>query len=248
MIYLKNKIVYHGSKEGIVGDIQPIGRPISDFGQGFYMGSKQEQTELLVLDEPSPTIYTLKLSLDRIPHEQILTFYDPQKWALFVAYNRNMLNKYAGIEQTALFKELIYMSKNKDIIIGPIADDNMTMLMEQFVDETITDRAFTECIKCIDLGTQYVAKTQRACRRISIINEQKLSIEKQDLYHKTEAERRRINNRTLKQTRKQYKREGLYLSEIIEQYEKQAKRMKMADKISGSPYQHKNKYDGIDGP
>lgn len=238
---MENKTVYHGSKEGIIGDIQPISRPITDFGQGFYMGDNREQAELLVLGENSPTIYTLELQLDQIPNEQILTFTDIQKWALFVAYNRNMFKQYDGIEQTALFKELESMGKNKEFIIGPIADDNMTMVMQQFVDETITDKTFIECIKCIDLGTQYVAKTKNACRYIIPKDEgEKLSLEKQKEYYKSAPERRRINNRILAQTRKQYKREGSYLSEIIEKYEKLAKQVKLAKGISGSISQLNN--------
>lgn len=231
---MENIILYHGSKEGIIGDIQPIGRSVSDFGQGFYMGTKREQAELLVLDEPSPIIYTLRPHLIRIPQEQILTFSDTLEWALFVLYNRNMLEDYDNIEQSALYEKLANMGKNKEFIIGPIADDNMTMLMQQFVDETITDKVFIECIKCIDLGDQYVAKTESACKQIDIIEEEKLSLEKQNIYRKSESERRRNKNRTLKQTRKQYKGEGLYLSDIIKKYDKLAKQIKLAEGIDSS--------------
>ena len=32
-------ILYHGSKNGITGEIAPIGRKETDFGRGFYMGT-----------------------------------------------------------------------------------------------------------------------------------------------------------------------------------------------------------------
>ena len=51
----------------------------------------------------------------------------------------------------------------------------MTMIMEQFVDETITDKTFMECIRCINWGSQYVAKTKRACEQIEIIKKEKIT-------------------------------------------------------------------------
>ena len=203
---------------------------------------------MLVLNSSSPTIYTINLHLSRIPEEQILRFSNNLEWALFIACNRDMLGKYEGIETTALYQGLADMGKNKDFIIGPIADDNMTMVMQQFIDETITDRAFIECIKCIDLGMQYVAKTENACRPeyIEIVKEEKLSAERIDQYRESEYERRRINNRKLKDTRRQYKREGLYLEEILENYEKRSQQAKLAESMATwNPDITTDQYTGI---
>ena len=155
------------------------------------MGTKREQAELLVLDEPSSVIYTLNLHLENIPQKHILTFSNPMDWAFFVLYNRNMLEDFEGIQNTQFYKNLANIANNKDIIIGPIADDNMTMIMEQFVDETITDKTFMECIRCINWGSQYVAKTKRACEQIEIIKKEKITTEKRESYYKNEADRRR---------------------------------------------------------
>lgn len=190
------------------------------------MGTKREQAELLVLDEPSSVIYTLNLHLENIPQKHILTFSNPMDWAFFVLYNRNMLEDFEGIQNTQFYKNLANIANNKDIIIGPIADDNMTMIMEQFVDETITDKTFMECIRCINWGSQYVAKTKRACEQIEIIKKEKITTEKRESYYKNEADRRRENNKKLKTTRKQYRREGKYLNEILEEYQRQEQHKK----------------------
>ncbi len=190
------------------------------------MGTKREQAELLVLDEPSSVIYTLNLHLENIPQKHILTFSNPMDWAFFVLYNRNMLEDFEGIQDTQFYKNLANIANNKDIIIGPIADDNMTMIMEQFVDETITDKTFMECIRCINWGSQYVAKTKRACEQIEIIKKEKITTEKRESYYKNEADRRRENNKKLKTTRKQYRREGKYLNEILEEYQRQEQHKK----------------------
>lgn len=189
------------------------------------MGTKREQAELLVLDEPS-VIYTLNLHLENIPQKHILTFSNPMDWAFFVLYNRNMLEDFEGIQNTQFYKNLANIANNKDIIIEPIADDNMTMIMEQFVDETITDKTFMECIRCINWGSQYVAKTKRACEQIEIIKKEKITTEKRESYYKNEADRRRENNKKLKTTRKQYRREGKYLNEILEEYQRQEQHKK----------------------
>lgn len=190
------------------------------------MGTKREQAELLVLDEPSSVIYTLNLHLENILQKHILTFSNPMDWAFFVLYNRNMLEDFEGIQNTQFYKNLANIANNKDIIIGPIADDNMTMIMEQFVDETITDKTFMECIRCINWGSQYVAKTKRACEQIEIIKKEKITTEKRESYYKNEADRRRENNKKLKTTRKQYRREGKYLNEILEEYQRQEQHKK----------------------
>ncbi len=190
------------------------------------MGTKREQAELLVLDEPSSVIYTLNLHLENIPQKHILIFSNPMDWAFFVLYNRNMLEDFEGIQNTQFYKNLANIANNKDIIIGPIADDNMTMIMEQFVDETITDKTFMECIRCINWGSQYVAKTKRACEQIEIIKKEKITTEKRESYYKNEADRRRENNKKLKTTRKQYRREGKYLNEILEEYQRQEQHKK----------------------
>ena len=226
MITLEGTILYHGSRTGIIGEIKPEGRAISDFGKGFYMGTKREQAELLVLDEPSSVIYTLNLHLENIPQKHILIFSNPMDWAFFVLYNRNMLEDFEGIQNTQFYKNLANIANNKDIIIGPIADDNMTMIMEQFVDETITDKTFMECIRCSNWGSQYVAKTKRACEQIEIIKKEKITTEKRESYYKNEADRRRENNKKLKTTRKQYRREGKYLNEILEEYQRQEQHKK----------------------
>ena len=60
---MKDIILFHGSRGGIDGKIQPISRVRCDFGQGFYMGEDANQAKSLVVDDDSPFFYTLKLHL-----------------------------------------------------------------------------------------------------------------------------------------------------------------------------------------
>ena len=45
-------ILYHGSKNGIKGEIQPSSRKHCDFGTGFYMGTEPEQPLTLICNFP----------------------------------------------------------------------------------------------------------------------------------------------------------------------------------------------------
>lgn len=56
-------IFYHGSKNGIVGDIAPISHEECDFGRGFYMGTTTLQPLTLVCAEDKPKFYTVEFGL-----------------------------------------------------------------------------------------------------------------------------------------------------------------------------------------
>ena len=116
---MKNIQLYHGSRTGIIGPIQPKSRPNCDFGSGFYMGTKIEQVRSLIYNEKNPMLYTIDLHLENIPDNRILTL-SGMDWAFYVLYNRNKLEK---IKDTLLYKKISELGNNKDVIIGPIADD-----------------------------------------------------------------------------------------------------------------------------
>ena len=44
----ENLVLYHGSKERIIGDIKTVTRSEYDFGKGFYMGTTTPQPLTLV--------------------------------------------------------------------------------------------------------------------------------------------------------------------------------------------------------
>ena len=56
-------IFYHGSKNGINGDIAPISRGDCDFGTGFYMGTEVLQPLTLICGEEKPVFYAVDFSL-----------------------------------------------------------------------------------------------------------------------------------------------------------------------------------------
>ena len=155
-------ILYHGSRGGIIGDIKPISRPGTDFGTGFYLGTNEEQVKSLACQSDEPVFYKMILKLSEIDESKIL-FLDGMEWALFVLYNRNHLENIKG---TDFYNHFEHLADNKEIIIGPIADDNLISSMKKYINDEITDVVFEESIKSLNLGYQYVLKTENACKKV----------------------------------------------------------------------------------
>ena len=214
---MKNIQLYHGSRTGIIGPIQPKSRPNCDFGSGFYMGTKIEQVRSLIYNEKNPMLYTIDLHLENIPDNRILTL-SGMDWAFYVLYNRNKLEK---IKDTLLYKKISELGNNKDVIIGPIADDNLNSVMKDFTKGKFTDKIFLESIRCIDYGVQYVAKTNVACQQAIISSEKKLDLTLYDEYQTYRTDRRTENNQKIEIINELYNGEGKNLKQILNEYQNQ---------------------------
>ncbi len=210
-IYKFKNPLYHGSRGGIVGHIQPVSRIRCDFGQGFYMGTNPIQAKTLVANDQAPYFYKLELDIGKLQETRILELKD-MEWAYFVLYNRGKLECLKG---TDFYKNYKYMSNEKDLIVGPIADDAMNEAMNRFVNNLITDKAFLESIKALDYGIQYVAKTEEACNCIRILEERELYGKELDDAIARTAENRKMGRSMAEKMQVQYLRQGNYFVEIL---------------------------------
>ena len=89
-----------------------------------------------------------------------------------VAYHRGRLDKIKG---TCLYNKYCNMAKEKDMIIGSIANDRMFYVIDNFFIGNITDAALVNSLSALELGKQYVAITQKACDAVKIECEVELS-------------------------------------------------------------------------
>lgn len=206
----KNKIVlYHGSKSGINGTIQPQSRDTCDFGAGFYMGTDPQQPLSLICDYETSKFYILSIDIDNL---SVKTFQPDIDWAMFVALNRGRMD---DIADTALHKRYKAMGTGKDIIVGSIANDRMFYVLDNFFRGVITDTALVESLSVLKLGQQYVAKSAKACARITIEQELKLSWLVRQAF-KEISEVNRMNGIELaNKICREYRREGLYFDELL---------------------------------
>lgn len=206
-----NEIVtlYHGSKSGICGTIAPISREHCDFGKGFYMGSDRIQPLTLICNYPNAKIYTLNVDLSDLKIFDVEVGLD---WALLVAYNRG---KMESVKHSSIYNRVADLSKGCDMIIGYIANDRMFVVLDRFFNGEITDLALINSLSALKLGKQYVALTEKACKKIKILDEQQLTEDDRDkLKRKSEANRSKGIAMADEICRK-YRRDGRFFDEIL---------------------------------
>ena len=149
----KSIILYHGSKSGLKGNIEPKSRENCDFGRGFYMGTEPEQPLTLICNFPKACFYTLELNLEGL---KILDIDIGVEWALLIAFNRGKMEPVKG---SRIYEKYESMMKGYDVVVGYIADDRMFVVLDRFFRGEITDRALVESLSVLKLGKQYVAVT-----------------------------------------------------------------------------------------
>ena len=203
-------LLYHGSKSGIIGKIEPKSRSQCDFGKGFYTGTDPSQALTLICDYDKSKFYIV--SVDTTDLKTIEVPADIE-WAMLVAYHRGRMETITG---TPLYEKYRKMSKDKDIIIGSIANDRMFYVIDNFFIGNITDAALVGSLSALQLGKQYVAVTQKGCDAIRIEAEIELSYLERMFIQKV-AEANRAKGVSLANSIcKNYRREGLFFDEILE--------------------------------
>ena len=206
------RILYHGSKSGIVGPIAPISRDVCDFGRGFYLGDSPTQPMTLICHDASPKFYVCELDLSGLG---TYVFSDKNQWALYIAYCRGKCRRFSG---TVLYRQLEDLAAGQDVLVGKIANDRMFMVLNDFFDGAITDKAMVASLEVLNLGTQYCLKTAKACSRVRIREERSVSVsECAALRTKSDDQRRRAIELT-EGVYKQYRRDGLFFDEFFEEY------------------------------
>lgn len=203
-------LLYHGSKSGIQGKIEPRSRKQCDFGQGFYMGTEPSQALTLICDYESSKLYIVSLDITRLAMLNVPADID---WAMLVAYNRGRMEKING---TPFYNRYRDMITGKDLMIGSIANDRMFYVIDNFFIGNITDAALVHSLSALQLGKQYVAVSQKACGAVRIEREITLSYLER-LFLKEVAEENRTAGVSLaNDICRNYRREGLFFDEILD--------------------------------
>ena len=202
--------LYHGSKSGIEGPINPIGSAVNDFGRGFYLGDEPSQPLTLICRGERPVFYTCELDLAGL---RVHRFDDGLDWALFVAWNRDMIpeefrSAYDGRFQT--------IRAENDVLVGRIANDRMFIVLDMFFKNTLSDTALVDCLKALNLGNQYCALTDAACAQVKVVDSRVLSeSECATLREKSLRQRQRAIDE-VERIRLRHLHDGLFFQEILE--------------------------------
>lgn len=203
-------LLYHGSKSGIEGKLEPKSRKQCDFGKGFYMGTDPGQALTLICDYEKSKFYIVSVDTDMLAQIEVPADID---WAMLVAYHRGRMEKING---TAFYNKYRDMTADKDLIIGNIANDRMFFVIDNFFVGNVTDRALINSLSALQLGKQYVAVSQKGCDAVRIEAEISLSYFER-LFIKNTAEENRTRGISLaNDICRNYRREGLFFDEILD--------------------------------
>ena len=202
-------ILYHGSKSGIKGPIAPISRERCDFGKGFYMGTEPYQPLTLISDFEESKFYVISLDMTGL---RVLNVKPDLEWAMLVAYNRGKMDEVRG---TSLYEHYAAMSKGYDVVVGSIANDRMFYVLDNFFLGNITDKALVMSLSALQLGKQYVAITEKACKQVKIEAEVELS-QLERIFLRDLSESNRVKGVNLaNEICRDYRREGQFFDEIL---------------------------------
>lgn len=203
-------LLYHGSKSGIEGAIEPKSRKQCDFGKGFYMGTEPSQALTLICDYEKSKFYIVSVAADSLAQVEVPADID---WAMLVAYHRGRMEKINGSDFYNKYRD---MTANKDLVIGSIANDRMFFVIDNFFVGNVTDAALVHSLSALQLGKQYVAVSQKGCDAVRIEAEVSLSYLER-LFMKEVAEENRTKGISLaNDICKNYRREGMFFDEILD--------------------------------
>lgn len=204
-------ILFHGSKSGIRGKIAPISREKCDFGAGFYMGTEPMQPLTLICDFKKSRFYIVSIKLNGLAKLEIPA---DLEWAMIIAYNRG---KMESIKGTDVYEKYRHICENKDILIGSIANDRMFFVLDNFFQGNITNLALIKSLSALQLGRQYVAVTQQGCDAVRIEKEIPISYLERRFLQDISEENRTKGISMANDICRNYRREGLFFDEIMDQ-------------------------------
>lgn len=213
-------LLYHGSKSGIKGHIEPKSRDACDFGQGFYMGDLPDQPKGLIAEFPHGRFYELDCDFQGL---NVKNFNGNQAdqidWALYIAYNRGLMDK----KYKNLCEKYCSYNTDYDVIIGLIADDKMTQALQRFFMGELCDAALIEAMQKVSLGKQYVMKTKEACdeSHVRILQERPLTFQELKMARAISDNRNRELDQLFGQLKSRYRRAQnvKFFDEIIEEWD-----------------------------
>lgn len=157
-------ILYHGSNIDIKTISLKKCKPFKDFGKGFYLTDMKEQAEKMAVrvvkiygGNPVINIYEIDDAFREIAELTVKDFGNEtsEEWAKFVMNNRS--------RKLLPSENILSNHDNKyDIVIGPVADDNMALLFRQYENKMIDFKTLLDGMIYKKTSSQYSFHTEKA--------------------------------------------------------------------------------------
>ena len=141
-------------------------RPYKDFGRGFYLTDIEEQAKKMAIrvakiygKKPIVNVYEIADNFKDLDNLKIKNFgiETTEEWAKFVMNNRSRF--FTDTKNTLCNKDNKY-----DIVIGPVADDNMALLFRQYENEIIDFQTLLRGMIYKKTSSQYSFHTENSVK------------------------------------------------------------------------------------
>lgn len=205
------QILFHGARSEIEGEIDLLhSRKDIDIGTGFYMGESYVQSSSYIFMNKKSSIYVI--TVNDWPNLKVKEFDVSMEWMLMVSYFRGQLSDY---QDSDVVKEIINDVSKFDVIVAPIADNNMYEIMNRFARGEITDKQAINALSASHLSKQYVLKTEKACKAVEIVNRLYLCKEEREDIEQDRKEKTLMSLDNAKLSIEKYRRVGKYIEELL---------------------------------
>lgn len=159
--------LFHGSNTEIIEIDLNKCRPRKDFGQGIYLTDIADQAMKMANrvariygGKPVVTCFEADIASMLSGGYSVLVFEKPDiAWATFVMNNRSFAFSNPSSMECNLQKQY-------DLVIGPVANDDLALLFRQFEEGLISIDVLTREMTYKRLTSQYSFHTQRAVEQL----------------------------------------------------------------------------------
>ncbi len=205
-----HKLLFHGAKSEMVGNINPeYGRKNNDFGQGFYAGESYKQAVTYVSGYSNSSVYLIDFDDTNLKCRKYTV---DQDWMMTIAYYRGGLEKYKNHKR---IKKLVSQSRDADYIIAPIADNRMYQIINSFVYGDLTDEQCKHALSATNLGMQYIFLSDQAAKRTKLIERCYLCENEKDYYKNLRSNEAKLGEDKVRLAKVDYRGKGKYIDEIL---------------------------------
>ena len=204
-------ILFHGAKKPIEGVIDlNHSRSDIDIGVGFYLGESYEQSSSYIFPFKNSSVYIF--STNGFEKLKVVEFSVSLEWMLMVSFYRGQLDEY---KESNIVNEIIKKVESADVVIAPIADNDMYEIMMRFARGDITDLQASASLSASDLGKQFVLKSKKAIESVKMVDRLYLCKQERNDIETVRREKALTAKKTAKELIESLRRKGKYIEELL---------------------------------
>lgn len=206
--------LYHGSEKIVQKPLYNYGKSDNDYGRGFYCTKDVELAKEWACQKDKDGFvnsYSLDASGLNILYLNSKK-YSVLHWLSILVHNREV-DDLENREAVEFLKKNYSIDTSKfDLIVGYRADDSYFTFARDFINDAITIQSLTKAMRLGKLVLQVMVKSEEAFNRLQFLGYESVS---KSLYYSKYKERDGNARSSYKELRKQSKRSGLIITEII---------------------------------